>query len=155
MKKQKTFVFSVSQAIVVLDKGFTELTIQEIIEKIGKIDELNMVERTSSDKITLHTKLGDEPRTWTSVRAKVNKIIATQPMIPDPKVGDKLYVPTTDDNNCGWAIISKIKPGVSAGKTVDFVCFEGSSRLSFNLQYLLQEQKRLKRDYGKHKAFFS
>ena len=126
-------------------EGFTELSIQGIIKKIGQIDELHMVERTSSDEVTLYTKHGDQLEIWTSVRTKVHKIIATQPTVPNPKVGDRLYVPPTDNNSGGWATISKIKSGISAGKTVDFVCFNGSERTSFNLQSLLREQGRLKK----------
>jgi len=140
------------QAIVRLHEEFTELTIQAIVEKIGKLKGLSSIERSASGEIILHTKHGDQPQIWTDIRSRIDKIIAAQPIIPDPKAGDELYVPATDHNSGGLAVISRIEPGTSAGETVDFARFEGFNGTKFNLRMLLQEQAALKKNYRSRKA---
>ena len=75
-----------------------------------------------------------------------------------PKIGQTVYVPTSlyishgrDDFRGGVCTISRITDGRSAGKPVPFVEIEeGSGR--YNWQFLLENQKKLKSEYGNQKG---
>lgn len=72
-----------------------------------------------------------------------------------PKVGTDLYVPTAfylghgrDDFLGGLCQVKNVEEDISAGKKVPFVEFVERPGHSYNLEYLLEKQTELKKEYG-------
>lgn len=81
------------------------------------------------------------------------------PQGPKPKVGDTIYIRTSmsfshpwDDVSGGKAIISAVTQSISAGEPTWFISCEGIEGHSYNYTMLLEEQAKLKKEYGKQKA---
>ena len=81
------------------------------------------------------------------------------PKGPAPKVGDTIYLRTSmsfsypwDDVAGGKATISEATIGISAGELTWFISCEGIEGHSYNYTMLLEEQAKLKKEYGKQKA---
>ena len=87
--------------------------------------------------------------------------MSTSVLIPLPKVGDDIYVPTElflshgrDDRRGGLAKVKKVEPGMSAGKTVHYVTTEEFPNLQHNWEgYLAEQQDRLKEEFGDQRAY--
>jgi hypothetical protein len=76
-----------------------------------------------------------------------------------PKVGDKIYVPTSlhmsrgsDDVLGGLAIVSKVKMGISGGEETPFVSVKEHPNKGYNWKFLSEKQKALKKEFGKQIA---
>lgn len=77
-------------------------------------------------------------------------------MIKKPKVGDKIYVGNAyyidseeRDFDGGICIISKVEKGISAGKSCWNVAIKEGDNTKYNYDYLLENQKKWKKIYGK------
>lgn len=71
---------------------------------------------------------------------------------PVPKVGDKIYVPTSlyvyhgrDDVQGGLATVTKVEPGISGGRQVHYVAVKEHPGHNYNWEgYLGPDQEKLK-----------
>ena len=77
-----------------------------------------------------------------------------------PKIHSDIYVPTScyighgkDDVQGGAAQVIKVEKGVSAGKKVWFVEVLEHPGHSYNWPNLAKDQKKLKREFGKKRAY--
>ena len=78
-----------------------------------------------------------------------------------PKVGDDIYVPTRmyidhgeDDVMGGLAEVIEVKLGMSAGNPkTPFVTTKEHPNSSYNWNSLFEEQPRLKKEFGKKRAY--
>lgn len=81
------------------------------------------------------------------------------PKGPATKVGETIYIHTSmsfshpwDDVSGGKATISEVTISISAGEPTWFISCKGIEGHSYNYTILLEEQKKLKKQYGKLKA---
>lgn len=79
--------------------------------------------------------------------------------IKKPKVGSKIYVNSSfyishgsDDFVGGIATISKVYQDISGGKKTWFIEIEERPDTAYNYEILAEEQKKLKKEFGKQKA---
>ena len=79
--------------------------------------------------------------------------------VEKPEVGDSIYVPSqfyishgSDDVRGGKATISKVKKSMSGGKMVWFVTVKETGRGHNWSQFLKDDQKKLKKEYGNQVA---
>lgn len=96
------------------------------------------------------------------MKKKKLKTAKSKAIEPQPKVGAKIYVPTSlylshgaDDFQGGIATISKIEYSKTLPKDDVNYCMVGIEErrgYMYNYGYLLSQQKELKKEYGKQKA---
>lgn len=67
------------------------------------------------------------------------------------RIGSRIIVPPSENNHGGVAIVKKIsnKPNAVIPENRWFVSFDGIPGMQWNLLFLLNEQDRLKKSYGK------
>lgn len=69
-----------------------------------------------------------------------------------PKVGDVVYIPTTDTLNGGRTIISEVEIGISGGEDVILITTEVNPDIVFNWEWLKDKQEQHKNNYGNREA---
>lgn len=69
-----------------------------------------------------------------------------------PKIGDMIYVPTTDDLNGGRTTISDIEVGTSDGKNAILITTEVHLGIVFNWEWLKDKQDEYLNNYGNREA---
>jgi hypothetical protein len=81
-------------------------------------------------------------------------------ILPIPKVGDDIYVPSAfylshgvDDVVGGLGKVIKVKEGISCGETTYFVYVAEHENKGYNWEFLAKQQEDLKKQFGNERAY--
>lgn len=113
---------------------------------------LEILSRLSKNALRVHEKL---KRRRDDFLVKEIKKRCEAEGIHIPALGEKMYVPPTDDTCGGVATVEEVyfsQDCTNEYNQVSVSFREIGSWMKFNIRPLLEEQERLKKDYGERKA---